>query len=673
MPAYFRSSINAFLSTKDDAVLSKLQSAYAADGYRTQYTSQTIAWEATLPALRRELSSLVSAHPAASTWCLLLEFPLYRLRRRIDAVVLTPETIAVIEFKTKASQFDSSDKRQVEEYAQDLRDFHAGSKEKRICPILWALDAGSPPLIAMESDQTAGVTRLVLVGSEGFSNCLAMAAGTTGFDSEQQSTAFSATWDEASYRPVPSVVDAAVAIFAGHGVREIATATAKNLNEATAAILSVIANARLNNHHAVVFLTGVPGAGKTLAGLNVVHSAVQSGVEVEGDIVYLSGNTPLVTVLREALALDQASRSQRLVAPITLKDARARTRATVQHINDFLKEYVVGDRRAPTEHVIVFDEAQRAWNAKQGKEKFGREASEPLLVLETMARHTNWSVCVCLIGIGQEINDGEEGIAGWADAIARVSAGQPEERWEVHGAANVFGASRSSDTLGPLPNNIRRQQSNSLHLEVPMRSFRSPALGQWIDHVVQAEFAFAKHTAQGLSYPVVLTRDLNRARRWLREMARGERRVGLLASSGAKRLRADGLGQILSATEGQAIAHWYLQPPGDIRSSFALEVPANEYTSQGLELDFACLCWGGDFIYSSEWRARTLSGNRWSRVKDPTKRSFIVNSYRVLLSRAREGIAIWVPHGDAEDHTRSPQEFDATASALIAAGAQSID
>jgi hypothetical protein len=656
------------LATSDDAIIAKLQIAYASDGYQSQYTTQTIAWALTLPALRREFSELLQRAPGTGSWHVLLEYPLYRLRRRIDAVVLTPDAVVVLELKTGAKSFEAADRRQAEEYAQDLRDFHAGSTRTRLRPILWALEAEPAPFIAAEPDEQPGVSRLVLVGRTGLTDALLISAGCSAFDSPRDAAEFAKQWDEASYQPVPSVIEAATALFAGHGVREIALANAKNLSEAATAVFSIIERSRSNREYAVVFLTGVPGAGKTLAGLNVVHSAVREGVEREGDIVYLSGNTPLVVVLREALARDRYRRASAEGQAITMTDARASTRATVQHINDFLKQYVHGSSAPPSEHVIVFDEAQRAWNARQGKEKFGRDASEPLLILETMLRHSDWAVCVCLIGKGQEINDGEEGVEGWADAIARLSAASAS-RWKVYGPDLVFGASRSTETLGALPDGLESVRTESLHLDVPMRSFRSPKLGAWIEYVIGAEFSAAAETAKQLSYPLKITRSLEQAKAWLRQSTLGERRMGLLASSGAKRLRADGLGQVLSATDGQAIAHWYLNPPGDIRSSFALEVPANEYTSQGLEIDFACLCWGGDLIYKSgSWVTRALSGNRWSVLSDSAKRLFVLNSYRVLLSRAREGMVIWVPKGDGDDHTRSRDELDGAAECLLRAG-----
>ena len=673
MPAYFRSSIDDFLDMEDDLIIGQLHAAYANDGFVSQYTAQTTAWGRTLPALRRELSELLVQQQQARTWQLIFEFPLYRLRRRIDALILTPEAVVVLELKTGATTFDSMDRRQTEEYAQDLRDFHFGSRSSRLRPMLWALEADPVPLTASEPANSAGVSRLELVGRSGLARALLIAGGSSAFSTKGHAQEFGKAWDESPYRPIPSVIEAATSLFAGHGVREITLSSAKNLGAASSTVLAIINEARSHGDHCLVFLTGVPGAGKTLAGLNVVHSAVTTGVEADRDIVYLSGNTPLVVVLRESLARDQNRRSVLAGERVTLADARTTMRATVQHINDFLKEYVQGSDSPPAEHVVVFDEAQRAWDARQGKEKFGREASEPLLVLETMARHKDWAVCVCLIGTGQEINDGEEGVVGWADAIAVLSK-STTRRWKVYGSAELLSAERGTGSLGPLPTAVRCMVDSSLHLDVPMRSFRSPELGTWIEHVINGDSSSALQVVAQVAYPIKVTRSLVAAKAWLRAKALGERRIGLLASSGAKRLRADGLGQMLSAMDGQAIAHWYLNPPGDIRSSFALEVPANEYTSQGLEIDFGCLCWGGDLVYvDHDWMTRSLSGNKWNVVSDSVRRRFILNSYRVLLSRAREGMVIWIPTGECTDHTRQPGEFEAVADMLLASGARLLD
>ncbi len=227
------------------------------------------------------------------------------------------------------------------------------------------------------------------------------------------------------------------------------------------------------------------------------------------------------------------------------------------------------------------------------------------------------------------------------------------------------GPSAGAFTLGELPSGLKIEIEPNLQLRVPQRSYRSPSVSRWVDCVVAGDVAGARAAAQELrEYPLVMTRWLSRAKSWLRQHGRGERRYGLVACSGARRLRADGLGVTLNATSGNEIAHWYLNPHGDIRSSYALEVPANEYTCQGLELDFACVCWGGDLLWSDTlqtWVLSRLSGPAWQRIRERAAQLFLENSYRVLLTRAREGLCIWVPIGDESDTTRPPEPLDATA------------
>ena len=387
-----------------------------------------------------------------------------------------------------------------------------------------------------------------------------------------------------------------------------------------------------------------------------------------------SGQTPLVTVLREALARDDYQKGRRLGRTVTLNETRRSVRTRIQHINDFLKEYL-DKTGSPHEHAIVFDEAQRAWDEEQGKKKFDRRASEPVLLLELMARHADWSACVCLVGGGQEINSGEDGVAGWGEAL-RVLSPETLHKWTVCAPPEVLdpkgGPSTGGLSIGELPTGVRQRAEPTLQLLVPLRSFRSPALADWVRHVLDGDAAQALAVSSDLgSYPLVLTRSLQQARDWLLLNTRGERRCGLLASSGARRLRADGLGVTLHANDGPEIANWYLNPPGDIRSSFALEVPANQYTCQGLELDFSALCWGGDLVRkSSQWIYQKLGGTRWKQVRSLTRRRFIQNSYRVLMTRAREGMIMWVPEGDERDATRDRAPLDATAEFLVSCGAK---
>jgi hypothetical protein len=341
---------------------------------------------------------------------------------------------------------------------------------------------------------------------------------------------------------------------------------------------------------------------------------------------------------------------------------------------DVLREYLSdAEGRPPHERAIVFDEAQRAWDAAYGKQKFGRSASEPRLLLDIMARHKEWSAIVGLVGGGQEINRGENGMAEWGDAL-RSLAPEHRSQWEIFGPPGMANGDRASAFLGlgELPNMAINEVPN-LTLTVPIRSYRSPHVSDWVSAVLDADQNGAAAIMREMGeYPIVLTRDSRVAMDWLRSQGRGRRRFGLVASSTAGRLRAEGFGVSLNATAGLDIAYWYLNPCDDVRSSYALEVTANEYTTQGLELDFIGLCWGGDLLISGDkWKTRQFLGASW-RAANRDQRRFILNSYRVLLTRAREGLVVWVPRGDPSDPTRDPSGYDRTAKFLLACGVPSI-
>lgn len=671
MPAYARRSIDQLLNEKSTSIVGCLQHAYAADGFSSQYTRQTKAWARIIPELQHAFAQLIPVKPEVCEWNVLLEYPLYRLRRRIDIVVLAGPLVVVVECKMNAEEFKAEHRRQVEEYALDLRDFHAESYLRTIVPVLWSIDAPRPTDINCPAivSLPGGVTEVIEISGQALTSCLAGLPGSGDpiIDAE--------LWDRSAYKPVPNVIEAATSIFAGHDVRDIANADADNLRSAAERLTALIKEAREQAKRYLLLLTGVPGSGKTLAGLHVVHSAVATGLENQGDIIYLSGNTPLVVVLREALARDEKQRRVRLGGHARLGDIRREVRARIQHINDFLQESLTGSREYPPhEHVIVFDEAQRAWDEKQGFEKFERTASEPALLLELMSRHRDWCACVCLVGGGQEINSGEEGVFGWGEALRKMPAAD-RLQWSVIGPPDVFtgGLSAGTFTLGELPADLMIRHEEDLQLRVPQRTYRAPSLSLWVNDVLAGNSTGAHAMAkQILEYPVVISRSLAHAKAWLRKHGRGERRYGLVASSGARRLRAEGVGVTLNATAGMEIAQWYLNPRGDIRSSYALEVPANEYTCQGLELDFVCVCWGGDLVWndvSQQWVFSRLSGTAWQRVQGHANKVFITNSYRVLLTRARQGVVLWIPEGDDSDPTRLSGPLDDTAQYLQACGA----
>lgn len=671
MAAYYKSRLDEFVDADLKKVFGALSQHYAGDGYFQLLSTQSVSWQESLPVLQETIRSVLSDIPESHDWGLLLEYPLYRLRRRIDLVLLARDLVFAVELKVGAKEATAADKHQAEEYALDLRDFHRASHDLRIQPILCCTELASSdePIASRDPDQVQEVLTTHASG-------LAAAIGKTfrAMSGNLGGQLDPAVWDSSPYEPVPTIIEAATTIFAGHSVRDISRASAANLAECSQEVLRLIEEARRDGRKRLIVVTGVPGAGKTLAGLNVAHGG--TGVEEdEGKAVYLSGNSTLVLVIREALAQDEKARAVARGEKKTLKAIRHDLQTRIQHIIDFLREYIQHDaERAPHEHAIVFDEAQRAWDEAQGKKKFDRNATEPELLLEILGRHKDWAAIVCLVGAGQEINSGEVGMLQWGEAL------KPELGWEViapraaiHGGSDTAGTAMFAETV---PHGLDLTVNDRLRLTVPMRSYRSEAVSEWVNAVLAGDVAHAAELATRLTeYPITLTRSLPTCREWLKQQTRGQRRSGLLASTSANRLLAEGLGASLTVEDKNKICHWYLKPEHDYRSSNFLEVTANEYTCQGLELDFAGVCWGGDFMRetsSRDWSYRRLRSTKWTRVHSLDVRRFILNKYRVFLTRAREGMVLFVPRGDLADITRPPLKYDELAEYLSACGATAI-
>jgi len=671
MPAYYRATIASFLRSDSDAILGQLTAGAASDGYSVQQHAQTDAWREELALLRAQLARLAERLAPSRQWSLLLEYPLLRLQKRIDAVILGCDVVIVMEFKSGARTHDPASIRQVEDYALDLRDFHAVSEGHKIVPVLCATDgpcsqSAASTVVAGEAvqpTQTANASDLaerILDAYEAHHDPLSAA-----LDGHE--------WDFSAYRPVPTIIQAAELLYAGHTVTEIARhdADVRNLAETSRRIVQLIQQAQAEQRHIVCFVTGVPGSGKTLTGLNAVHDpALRRDHRPSGTL--LSGNKPLVDVVREALAQDHARRRRTPVGR-----ARREVRAFIQLLPAFLDHYLKQETQsAPHEHVVVFDEAQRAWDAEHGQRKFGRPASEPELLLRIMERHRDWAVIVALVGGGQEINTGEAGLQEWGDVL--VGATQRHAAWAVHASPEAIsgGPAVAGSVLfeGGVPGRLTVHEESSLHLPVSIRSFRSEAVAAWVNAVVDGDLARAASVMENARrFPIVVTRSLATARSWLRSKSRGTRRYGLAASSGARRLRAYGLDVSKTLRQTDEICHWFLKLPEDVRSSYAMEVPATEFACQGLELDFVGVCWGFDFTWDEEagnWRLMQFRGTKWQHVKDPQRREFIRNKYRVLLTRAREGMVLWLPRGDPEDATRPSSRMDAVFGFLTKGGAK---
>jgi hypothetical protein len=590
-------------------------------------------------------------------WTVLLEYDLLRLEKRIDAVLLTDRAILVVEFKHRATAWTPQDAAQAEDYALDLYDFHAGSRRHPVVPVLLA-SAAPPP--AQQWPFWFGVTPVLRADAESFAG---LVAGIQAGVPAPEVSLDGAAWATAAYRPVPGIVEAARRLFDRHGVEEIASARADaaNLGSTTEAIRRAIAGAREAGERRVVFVTGIPGAGKTLCGLNLVF-----GTAAESGAAFLTGNAPLVAVLRGALARDAVATQGR-----GRRQPVREARTLLQNVHRFLEHHVRSPAEIPHEHVVVFDEAQRAWDAAQAGRDSQRRASiltlsEPGHMLEIMGRVPGWSVIVALIGNGQEINTGEAGLAEWGQVIA-ASAGA----WQAVAAPRSLGATEPAQRLAEGHPPWLALDPN-LDLTVPMRSVLHDRAALWVDAVLGDRPGEAAAIAADGELPFLLTRDLEAMRAGLRARARGLRRAGLVCSAKAKRLRAEGLGAQLQGAD-EEVVNWFLCRWPDVRASDALEVCATEYACQGLELDVVGLAWGGDFVrHDGTWRARRFGGTAWQVVGKPETRRHIRNTYRVLLTRARYETILFVPRGSAGDLTRPVVEADAVARYLLSCGIRTL-
>ena len=604
----------------------------------------------------REQIAILKATLQGFSGQILFEYSIPRMGARIDVVLLIGACLFVLEFKVGETEYSAHAMDQVWDYALDLKNFHETSHNAPIIPILVATAAKSQPLQLKSGVHNDKVFVPVKCNAETLHDLL-----TLTLREVQDTPLETATWAQGRYWPTPTIIEAAIALYRGHQVAEISRsdAGAINLRETTQAISGIIANAKAKGHKAICFVTGVPGAGKTLVGLNIATKHLDAADQLYS--VFLSGNDPLVKVLQEALARDQICRAKAQGQMLTKGVAHSRVRAFVQNVHHY-RDDCVSNPLPPADHVALFDEAQRAWNKQQTckfmRQKKGHgdfDQSEPEFLISCVDRHPDCGVVICLVGGGQEINTGEAGIAEWIDALNRRF-----RNWHIHISKRL--TDKEYDAQRVLKEIAQRDHvtyHDDLHLSVSMRSYRAEHVSQLVKEILDVHPAEARATLQKISanYPIVLTRNIHRAKEWLRQQARGSERYGLVASSSAERLRP----QCIHVKAPMNPIHWFLAGKDDIRSSYYLEDVATEFDIQGLELDWICVTWDGDLRLTGEqWRHFSFVVKRWNRVKQPERQKYLENAYRVLLTRARQGMVIVVPEGDPSDPTRAAEYYDPT-------------
>ena len=646
---YYSDSISNFLRSSTEQIFSKLALNNEFDLVQTQRG----AWISEIEILREVLTPFQGY--------IYFEYSIPRMGRRIDALLLIGPVIFVLEFKVGEKEFTSYAIDQVFDYALDLKNFHDSSHMEFIAPVLIATEAIEViPVVSVtpQNDKLlfpikASVAQLGKVIDD-------VISFVEGGDIDVNK------WEKGRYCPTPTIIEAAMALYNNHSVSEItrSDASATNLRQTSAVVSEIIKSSRENSRKSICLVTGVPGAGKTLVGLDIATKHIDASDDLYS--VYLSGNGPLVKILCEALAQDKVRRGVEAGEKIKIGTARSDVNTFIQNVHNFRDECLLDKSGPPIEHVAIFDEAQRAWNIEQTssfmrrkKNTPGFNQSEPEFLISCMNRHEDWAVIVCLVGGGQEINTGEAGIGEWIDSINRSF---PE--WHIYISSRLTDSEYNAEkVLAEL--NVRQnvKYDDGLHLAVSMRSFRAEDISLLVKQMLDLDVSSAQNTYARVKdkYPIVITRDLNKAKWWLKRQARGSERYGMVVSSQAERLKP----HAIDVKSPMDPVNWFLKGKEDVRSSFYLEDVATEFHVQGLELDWACVTWDADFRYSRNgWSHHSFRGDRWNKINKDERKQYLKNAYRVLLTRARQGMVLVVPEGDDDDHTRPAQFYDGTYSYL---------
>ncbi len=694
---FYKSSLQHFITSSADEVFGVISKNDDGDSV----SEQKYAWDEEINILKDSLKTWAKEDAE-----IIFEYSIPRLGKRIDIVLLLRNIVFVIEFKAGKNEYLQSDMEQVMDYALDLKNFHSASHNCTIVPILVATEAKTSSQKLIFSVYDDKIYNPLLTNAEFLGELISKVI--TNEHANQQNDNILKDWAISRYEPTPTIIEAASALYQNHSVNEITRheAAGAMLEDTTNFVLDVIKKSKNNNEKSICFVTGVPGAGKTLVGLNV---AIQQSLQDENNpdaernlAVYLSGNGPLVTVLTAALAKDKQKKDIENGKKCYITDARREVSQFIQLIHRYRSNMLakiklpitngqleIDEKKsidhktaghAEVEHVAIFDEAQRSWDLEhisswlaKGGSRGGLNKiadfpmSEAEFLIWSMNLRKDWAVIVCLVGGGQEINTGEAGIGEWIRAV-----NESFPNWKVYVSKHLTDKEYAEGNVAQLiSQNPNAQQVEQLHLAVSMRSFRAESLSKFVHYLLDLEIDRAKNVYNSFKekYPIVLTRNLSEAKNWLKQKARGSERYGLVVSSQAYRLKPLAIDVRLQPD----VENWFLADKNDVRSSLFLEDAATEFDIQGLELDWICLVWDGDFRYMPNgWDNNSFKGSKWQKIRKPEAQTYQLNAYRVLMTRARQGMVICVPEGDENDLTRLPEFYDGTYNYLKAIGLEDL-
>lgn len=704
----FDSDFETFLRKDKNSIFGELCDRYHGDAL----TTTREAWIKEIEILQNTLSPWkeVDGH-------IVFEYDIPRLGKRIDVVLLLKGIIFCLEFKVGESRILENDVDQVLDYALDLKNFHKFSQDRLIVPILIATNYRKSSTLVQMSIYDDRVVNPLVTGQNDIADIIVMVLNQ--FPDE---TPIDKKWIISPYVPTPTIIEAARTLYESHSVEDITRHEADEVttDNTISYILDVIQKSKENGEKSICFVTGVPGAGKTLVGLDVAVKQTYQGrekpIEDEG-AVYLSGNGPLVAVLNEALAKDNYQKCKERGEAKRITDSRREVGKFIQIIHRY-RDNMLAKIKIPVEngvleidpekaikmqgagfgeveHVAIFDEAQRSWTHKRLADYLKRGGtygnklkvpnfpmSEAAFLIWSLDQREDWATIVCLVGGGQEINTGEAGISEWIKALNGIFT-----HWKVYISPQLTEPEYAEGKVNDLLKYNRNvTYSESLHLGVSLRSFRAEKLSAFVHALLTIDDSASEiYKEIKQKYPIVLTRDVEKARQWLHERVRGTERTGVLVTKEAARYKPLGV-HILQTGDENAV-HWFLEDKTDTRSSNYLEDAATEIQVQGLELDYTCLLWDADLRYENgKWRYYRFNGQtKWIEQSDNNENKreqmkYMLNAYRVLLTRARAGMIICVPKGNAnktvsgfwEDTTRLPEYYDGTYQYLKSIGLEEI-
>lgn len=692
----YSNNLTKFFAADENSIFGILCDQYHGDAL----TTTREAWWGEISILKKVLAPYQNEDGQ-----IIFEYDIPRLGKRIDAVLLLCGIVFCLEFKVGETKLLEADVDQVLDYALDLKYFHKFSEDRIIVPVLIATKYTKSSTEIQMSAYNDNVVNPLVTGETGLARIIdAVLKQYTG------QTPVDSNWIKSPYAPTPTIIEAARTLYENHSVEDITRHEADDVStdQTISYILKVIHESKEARQKSICFVTGVPGAGKTLVGLDVAIKQTYQGqtepVKDEG-AVYLSGNGPLVAVLTEALAQDNYKKCREQGEKKKMTDSRREVSKSIQMIHRY-RDNMLAKIKNPVEngvleidpdkavklekagygeveHVAIFDEAQRSWTHKRLADYLKRGGtygnklkvpnfpmSEAAFLIWSLDQREDWATIICLVGGGQEINTGEAGISEW---IAALNERFPD--WHVYISPKLTDAEYAEGKVNELlKDNPHVTYNDDLHLGVSLRSFRAEKLSAFVHSLLCFDGNAASIYAEIKDrYPIVLTRDMGKARKWLHEKVRGTERTGVLVTKEAARFKPLAV-HILPSGDENAV-HWFLEDKADTRSSNYLEDAATEIQVQGLELDYTCLLWDADMRYDNgKWRFYKFNGQTKWVEQTPTTESrqelikYMLNAYRVLLTRARSGMVICVPEGNGnktptgfwEDSTRLPEYYDGT-------------